>query len=84
MGVLNLAHGALYAIGALHRRLVDHRTGDKSTGPLIIVGLAGGLALSGIVGWILERSLIRAMYTRALGVPVAADLRGPSAAGGRH
>ena len=33
---------------------------------LILVGLTGGVVLAGIVGWVMERTLIRAMYSRTL------------------
>jgi branched-chain amino acid transport system permease protein len=66
MGVLNLAHGGLYAIGAYMAAWLIIGLGTQTPALLIVTGLAGGLVLAGIVGWVLERSLIRAMYTRAL------------------
>jgi branched-chain amino acid transport system permease protein len=66
MGVLNLAHGGLYAIGAYMAAWLIIGLGTQAPALLIVTGLAGGLVLAGIVGWVLERSLIRAMYTRAL------------------
>jgi branched-chain amino acid transport system permease protein len=66
MGVLNLAHGGLYAIGAYMAAWLIIGLGTQAPALLIAVGLAGGLVLAGIVGWVLERTLIRAMYTRAL------------------
>jgi branched-chain amino acid transport system permease protein len=66
MGVLNLAHGALYAIGAYIAAWLIIGLGNQVPALLIVTGLAGGLVLAAIVGWVLERSLIRAMYTRAL------------------
>jgi branched-chain amino acid transport system permease protein len=66
MGVLNLAHGGLYAIGAYIAAWLIIGLGNQVPALLIVTGLAGGLVLAAIVGWVLERSLIRAMYTRAL------------------
>jgi branched-chain amino acid transport system permease protein len=66
MGVLNLAHGGLYAIGAYMAAWLIIGLGTQTPALLIVTGLAGGLVLAGIVGWVLERTLIRAMYTRAL------------------
>jgi branched-chain amino acid transport system permease protein len=66
MGVLNLAHGGLYAIGAYMAAWLIIGLGTQTPALLIVSGLAGGLVLAGIVGWVLERTLIRAMYTRAL------------------
>ena len=66
MGVLNLAHGGLYAVGAYMAAWLIIGLGAKLPVLLIITGLAGGLLLAGIVGWVIERTLIRAMYSRAL------------------
>jgi branched-chain amino acid transport system permease protein len=66
MGVLNLAHGGLYAIGAYMAAWLIIGLGTQAPALLIVTGLTGGLVLAGIVGWVLERTLIRAMYTRAL------------------
>ncbi|MBI5583029.1 MAG: branched-chain amino acid ABC transporter permease [Deltaproteobacteria bacterium] len=66
MGVLNLAHGGLYAIGAYMAAWLIIGLGTQAPALLIVAGLAGGLILAGIVGWVLERTLIRAMYNRAL------------------
>jgi branched-chain amino acid transport system permease protein len=66
LGVLNLAHGGLYAIGAYIAAWLIIGLGNQVPALLIVTGLAGGLVLAAIVGWVLERSLIRAMYTRAL------------------
>jgi branched-chain amino acid transport system permease protein len=66
MGILNLAHGGLYAIGAFMAAWLIIGLGDKLPVLLIITGLAGGILLAGIAGWVIERFLIRAMYSRAL------------------
>jgi len=66
MGVLNLAHGGLYAVGAFMAAWLIIGLGTKLPALLIITGLAGGVLLAGIVGWVIERFLIRAMYSRAL------------------
>lgn len=66
MGILNLAHGGLYAVGAYTAAWLIIGLGAKLPALLIIAGLAGGLLVAGLVGWVIEKTLIRAMYSRAL------------------
>jgi branched-chain amino acid transport system permease protein len=66
MGILNLAHGSLYAIGAFMAAWTIIQIVTKAPAPLLYVGLLSGFLLAGIVGWIMEKTLIRAMYKRTL------------------
>ena len=66
MGILNLAHGSLYAIGAFMAAWTIIHVGMKAPPFLLYVSLLSGFVIAGIVGLLLEKSLIRAMYTRTL------------------
>lgn len=68
MGILNLAHGSLYAIGAFMTAwVIITLSGLKEVAvPLFYISLISGALLAGFVGFILERVLIRPMYRRAL------------------
>ena len=66
MGILNLAHGSLFAIGAFVAAWIVGAFGAKAPMTLFIVGLFAALGISGVVGLALETSLIRPMYQRAL------------------
>jgi branched-chain amino acid transport system permease protein len=66
MGVLNLAHGGLYAIGAFMAAWIIISLGLKMPLVLILAGLVTGFLLTGLVGLVMERFLIRAMYKRTL------------------
>ncbi len=66
MGILNLAHGSLYAIGAFMAAWLIIGLGNQTPILLILVGLGGGLLLVGLIGLVMEKTLIRAMYDRAL------------------
>jgi len=66
MGILNLAHGSLYAIGAFMAAWTIIAVGMKAPAFLIYLCLLSGFVLAGIVGLLMEKSLIRAMYTRTL------------------
>ena len=66
MGILNLAHGSLYAIGGF---VGAYLIGLKAQGnmTLTLVGaLLGAVVAAGAVGFVLETTLIRHMYKRAL------------------
>ena len=58
MGVINLAHGSLYLIGAYGAALVSQRTGS------FILAILAGLAASAIAGLIIEFVVIRKLYAR--------------------
>ncbi|MGA2955195.1 MAG: AAA family ATPase [Thermodesulfobacteriota bacterium] len=66
MGILNLAHGSLYAIGAFMAAWTIIQIVTKVPEPLLYVSLLSGFVLAGIVGWVMEKTLIRAMYKRTL------------------
>jgi branched-chain amino acid transport system permease protein len=66
MGILNLAHGSLYAIGAFIGAWTIIQIAAKAPPVLIYVSLLSGFILAGIVGWVMEKTLIRAMYKRTL------------------
>jgi branched-chain amino acid transport system permease protein len=58
MGVVNLAHGSFYMIGAYLGYGLTALTGN------LWLALAGGAALSVVLGWLLERLLFRHFYHR--------------------
>jgi branched-chain amino acid transport system permease protein len=66
MGILNLAHGSLFALGAFVAAWIVGAFGAKAPMTIFIVGLFAALGVSGVVGLALETSLIRPMYQRAL------------------
>jgi branched-chain amino acid transport system permease protein len=66
MGILNLAHGSLFAIGAFMAAWIVGALGAETSITVFILGLLAALAISGLMGLLLETSLIRPMYDRAL------------------
>lgn len=67
MGILNLAHGSLYAIGGFVGAYLIGLLMAQGSAPLTIVAaLLGAVVAAGAVGFILETTLIRHMYKRAL------------------
>jgi len=66
MGILNLAHGSLFAIGAFMAAWIIGALGVHAPVTIFILGLFAALILSGLMGLVLEISLIRPMYERAL------------------
>src|SRR5687767_1946265 len=58
MGVLNLAHGSLYMIGAYATAAVAAKTG------LFTLGVLAGLATAALVGMAIELVVIRRLYAR--------------------
>ncbi len=66
MGILNLAHGSLYALGAFMAAWTITQIVAQAPAPLLYITLLSGFALAALVGWIMEKSLIRAMYQRTL------------------
>lgn len=66
MGILNLAHGSLFAIGAFMAAWIIGSLGVHAPVTIFILGLFAALILSGLMGLILETSIIRPMYERAL------------------
>jgi branched-chain amino acid transport system permease protein len=66
MGILNLAHGSLFAIGAFVAAWIVGGFGENSPLTMFVVGLLAALGVSGVVGLMLETTIIRPMYQRAL------------------
>ncbi len=66
MGILNLAHGSLFAIGAFMAAWIIGAFGANSPITIFFVGLFAALGVSGLMGFILETSIIRPLYKRAL------------------
>lgn len=66
MGILNLAHGSLFAIGAFMAAWIVGVFGAKAPITIFFVALLAALGISGLVGLLLEVSIIRPMYKRAL------------------
>ncbi len=66
MGILNLAHGSLFALGAFMAAWVIGVC--VHTGPTagMIGGLMAAMVLAGVVGFVLENTIIRPMYRRPL------------------
>jgi branched-chain amino acid transport system permease protein len=58
MGVINLAHGSLYMIGAYAGALVAAKTGSFA------LAFAGGLAAAGFAGMLIEFLVLRKLYAR--------------------
>jgi len=66
MGILNLAHGSLYAIGAFTAAWMIGAFAAKAPFIDLVGGLLTAIAITGLVGLVMESSLIRPMYRRAL------------------
>ncbi|MBE9606458.1 branched-chain amino acid ABC transporter permease [Acetobacteraceae bacterium H6797] len=58
MGVINLAHGSLYMIGAYGAALTAAATGSA------LLALLGGLAAAGVAGIVIELVVLRRLYAR--------------------
>jgi len=58
MGVLNLAHGSLYMIGAYGAAFAVAQTGS------FWLGIPAGLAAGAVAGFVIERLVIRQLYRR--------------------
>jgi branched-chain amino acid transport system permease protein len=66
MGILNLAHGSLYAIGAFMAAWLIVALGKGAPIFLVYPALISGLVLAAFFGLFMEYFLIRPMYKRAL------------------
>ena len=66
MGILNLAHGSLFAIGAFMAAWIVGAFGAKAPITIFVIALFAAVGVSGLMGLILEASIIRPMYQRAL------------------
>ena len=60
MGIVNLAHGAIFVVGGFIGLTVAHRTGS------FLLGILAGAAGSGLVGVLIERCFLRLLYKRDL------------------
>jgi branched-chain amino acid transport system permease protein len=66
MGILNLAHGSLYAIGAFIAAFMIGLMAQSPLPLVLLVAAAAALLLAGGVGFVLETTLIKPMYRRQL------------------
>jgi len=66
MGILNLAHGSLYAIGGFVAAFLVGLMAQSSLPVMVLVSVLGAVAVAGVVGFALETTLIKHMYRRAL------------------
>ena len=66
MGILNLAHGSLYAIGGFMSAYIIGAMGIGSTSLMLLAAVLGAMVLAGAVGFVLETTLIKPMYRRPL------------------
>jgi branched-chain amino acid transport system permease protein len=60
MGIVNLAHGAIFVTGGFVGLTVAQRTGS------FLLGILAGAAGSGVVGLLIERGFLRLLYKRDL------------------
>ncbi|CAM5763250.1 branched-chain amino acid ABC transporter permease [Bosea minatitlanensis] len=58
MGVINLAHGSLYMVGAYGAAFVAAQTGS------VVLAILGGLAAAAIAGMAMELVVLRRLYAR--------------------
>ena len=69
MGVINMAHGELMMIGAYTtyevQRLFGH-TPDDPVNLFYIAALPASFLVAGLVGWLIERLIVRHLYGRPL------------------
>ena len=56
MGIVNVAHGALFMTGAYFGLMVAKITNN------VVLGILAGTALAGITGLIIERGFLRQLY----------------------
>ena len=66
MGILNLAHGSLYAVGGFVAAYLIGLMAQSSLPVMVPVAILGAVAVSGVVGFVLETTLLKHMYRRAL------------------
>jgi len=58
MGVINLAHGSLYMVGAYAAAFVAAQTGS------LLLAVLAGLAAAGVIGMVMEYVVLRRLYAR--------------------
>jgi branched-chain amino acid transport system permease protein len=66
MGILNLAHGSLYAVGAFTAATVIGSWTGAPAAAATLAALVAAMGLAGLVGVVLEGTLLRPIYRRAL------------------
>lgn len=66
MGILNLAHGSLYAIGGFVAAFLIGFLAGHSITLTIVAAFLAAMAAAALVGFVLETTLIKHMYDRAL------------------
>ncbi|MCB2227117.1 MAG: branched-chain amino acid ABC transporter permease [Desulfarculaceae bacterium] len=66
MGILNLAHGSLYAIGGFIAAYFIGMMTGSSTILMLVTAAASAMVLSGLVGLVIETTLIKPLYKRPL------------------
>ncbi len=66
MGILNLAHGSLYAVGGFMAAFLIGLMAQSSLPVMMLVAFLGAVVVAGMVGFVLETTLIKHMYQRAL------------------
>jgi len=66
MGILNLAHGSLYAVGGFMAAFLIGLMAQSSLPVMLLVSVLGAVIVAGLVGFALETTLIKHMYKRAL------------------
>jgi branched-chain amino acid transport system permease protein len=66
MGILNLAHGSLYAVGGFMAAFLIGLMAQSSLPVMLLVSVLGAVIVAGLVGFVLETTLIKHMYKRAL------------------
>lgn len=60
MGIVNLAHGAIFVTGGFIGLTVAHKTGS------FLLGILAGAAGSGAIGLVIERGVLRLLYKKDL------------------
>lgn len=66
MGILNLAHGSLFALGAFVSAWLIGTMAGLPTWLNFVVALMAAMAVAGLMGLLIETVIIRPMYSRAL------------------
>jgi urea transport system permease protein len=66
MGVINMAHGEMVMLGAYAAFIVQQALGPAWTGTSIVLAVPAAFLISGGLGIVIERTLIRWLYGRPL------------------